>query len=378
MDPFALELYFAKHEFTAKHLLCCSDTESWSMTELLSLADEECFKLWGGLRLGYTEASGHPGLREEIASLFYRPIPASHVRTFAGAEEAIYAFFRATIAQGDEVIVFTPAYQSLLSIPKACGANVIALDLEQLGGAWRFPLAKLKEVLSTKTRLVVLNTPHNPTGAMLTPAEQMEVIDLCRKHGVLLLADEVYREQELNGCPPLPPAATLYENAFSLGVMSKALGLAGLRIGWLCSQNTELLDAVSAYKHYLSICNSAPSEILALIALRNKDALLSRNKKITQDNLVVIQDFLARHEGKFEWSAPKGGCVGFMRFAGDGGTTLEALSDRLVNEFGVLLLPGTNFPGAQGDFSSYFRFGFGRKNFPEALAALEVALSTVL
>lgn len=350
------------------------------MAELLSLADKECLELWQGLRLGYTEASGHPSLREEIAKTFYSPIHFSCVRTFAGAEEAIYAFFRATISQGDEVVVFTPAYQSLLSIPKACGANVIALDLEQQGGVWRFPLAKLKEVMSNKTRLLVLNTPHNPTGAMLTPAEQEEVISICRNFGVLLLADEVYREQELDGCPTLPPAATLYENAYSLGVMSKSLGLAGLRIGWLCSQNTELLDAVSAYKHYLSICNSAPSEILALIALRNKHVLLSRNRQITQDNLVIIQGFLARHEGKFEWSAPKGGCVGFMKFCSTSkdSVTLEDLADRLVNEFGVLLLPGRNFPGAQGDFSSYFRFGFGRKNFPQALAALEVALSTVL
>ena len=270
-----------------------------------------------------------------------------------------------------------PAYQFPFEHPKACGADVIALGPGAAGRAWSFPLAKLKEVLSTKTRLVGPQYAPHPTGAMLTPAEQEEVIELCQnmEH---YCSPMKFTESRVEQCPPLPPAATLYENAFSLGVMSKALGLAGLRIGWLCSQNTELLDAVSAYKHYLSICNSAPSEILALIALRNKDALLSRNKKITQDNLVVIQDFLARHEGKFEWSAPKGGCVGFMRFAGDGLTTLEALSDRLVNEFGVLLLPGTNFPGAQGDFSSYFRFGFGRKNFPEALAALEVALSTVL
>lgn len=379
MDPFELEIYFAKHEFTAKYLLCCSDTESLGMHELLSMADDECKSLWSSLTLGYTETQGHPLLREEIAKQFYssgKTISATNVRCFAGAEEAIYATFRAILNPGDEVIAITPAYQSLLSIPKACGAILTNVDLEPASN-WSLSLPQIERAIASasgKVKLMILNFPHNPTGAMINIEQLTYLVEICRRSDVTLFCDEVYRDMETDVNDKLPPISTLYEKGISLGVLSKSVGLAGLRIGWIASQNVQMLNDICNFKHYLSICNSAPSEILGLIALRNYQAILSRNRRIVADNLVLIQDFLERRGDRFDWIVPRGGCIGFMKYKGN--DSLEVLSSKLQS-YGVLILPGNYFPGATGDYSQYFRFGFGRASFAAALLKLEEALDVI-
>jgi len=280
----------------------------------------------------------------------------------------------AQIKQGDEVVVFTPAYQSLLSVAKAAGATVIALDLEPLEEkGWKFPINKLSEVVSTKTRIVVVNAPHNPTGAMFTSEHQQEIIAICRKVGAILFSDEVYRDMEIDPSEKLDPAALIYEKAISLGVLSKAAGLAGLRVGKIACQDINILETISGYKHYLSICNSAPSEILSIIALRNYDRLISKNKAIVYQNLEIISGFFRRFPDLFDWNPPKGGCTAFVKWKGV--KPLDIVARILVEKAGVLILPGRNYPGCNGNFSQYFRLGFGRRDFPECLKSLEDALN---
>jgi aspartate/methionine/tyrosine aminotransferase len=408
LPDFTLELFFAKHEFSARFLLCCSDAESSTMSEILALADDEAAGLWQNLTLGYTEAPGLPLLREEIAKQFYRdcstPLCASHIHCFAGAEEGIYACMRALLNSGDHVVVVTPAYQSLVAIAAAAvhigesGAIGVSLvDLEVQQGRWVLNIARLRASIHAGTKMVIVNFPHNPTGALLTAAEQLAVVELCREHGLFLFSDEVYRGLERDPSARLPPACTLYDKAFSLGVMSKSLGLAGLRIGWLASQDTDALQRIAGFKHYLSICNSAPSEILSLvrhvscytlhchascriawqIALRAQATLLARNNAVVAVNLRLVETFLAKWGEVFEWIAPAGGCVGFMQFKGFRGShiTLEQLAEALVTKHGCLILPGVHFPAQDAAaYRSYFRFGVGRRNFGECLAHLEMAL----
>jgi aspartate/methionine/tyrosine aminotransferase len=232
--------------------------------------------------------------------------------------------------------------------------------------------------------MLIMNFPHNPTGALLTAQEQLEVVELCKELDLWVFFDEVYRGLEMDPSQRLPPMCTLYNKAFSLGVMSKSLGMAGLRVGWLASQDKQALTKIAGYKHYLSICNSAPAEVLSLIALKQKDQLLDRNNGIIKENMVLVKAFLApdsKYSKYFEWAAPAAGCIGYMRFKGIPGSdmTLSELADTLVTQHGCLLLPGEYFPSStEGVYNDHFRFGFGRKNFGECLQKLEMALDKEL
>jgi aspartate/methionine/tyrosine aminotransferase len=164
-------------------------------------------------------------------------------------------------------------------------------------------------------------------------------------------------------------AATVYEKALSINVMSKAFRMAGLRIGWVACQDKAMLKKIEYVKHYTSICNSAPSEILTIIALHNKDQILARNNQIVEENLELLDKFFKEYAYLFEWVRPEGGCIGFVRYKGS--ELIDSFCDRLVKNKNVLLLPASvyNYNG------NYFRIGFGRKSMPESLDQLKGFLS---
>lgn len=366
--PFALERYFAEYEFDAPHLLSSSDCETMSTRELLSLepGSEEKYL---GLRLGYTETRGDPGLRSDLARLYSELSPDS-VIVHTGAEEAILDFFLAVLSPGDHVVVNFPCYQSLSEIPRALGCAVDPWPLREEGGRWVFDLDALARLLIPKTKLLVLNAPHNPTGALPSREEFDAVVALCSKSGVLLFSDEVYRFLERDPARRLPAACEVYENAVSLNVLSKSAGLAGLRIGWLATRRGDILDAVARAKDYGTICSPGPSEFLAGVAARNFDHLVDRSRRIVASNLDLLAAFFERYGGFASWTPPEGGSIGYpkltesvIRTYGDA----ERLSRRLAIEAGVMILPGSCY----ADDPGRFRIGFGRASLPDSLAALE-------
>jgi aspartate/methionine/tyrosine aminotransferase len=361
--PFALERYFAEYEFSVELLLCSSDVESFALRELLALADDEARALWEGLTLGYTETAGHPLLRAEIAAL-YPGLEADDVLVFAGAQEAIFAFAQAALGDEDHAVVVTPAYQSLHEVARAAGAQVSTVELEHESG-WALDLDEVRGALRPDTRAIVVNFPHNPTGAHIDRATLDGLVELAEDAGAHLFSDEVYRWLEHPPAALLPGAAELSAHALSLGVLSKTFALPGLRIGWLACRDRELLARIAAIKDYTTICSSAPSEILALIALRRRDDVVARSRAIVDANLPLLDDFFARWDGVFEWVRPRGAAIGFPRLLAP--TSIDDFARELVAEEGVLLLPGSIYehPG------SHFRLGFGRRNMPEALARLE-------
>jgi aspartate/methionine/tyrosine aminotransferase len=177
----------------------------------------------------------------------------------------------------------------------------------------------------------------------------------------------VYRGLELDPSDRLPAAADINEQAVSLGVMSKTFGLAGLRIGWVATRNTRIYNAMSAFKDYTTICNSAPSEFLATIALQNAGKIAERNIRIIHDNLDHLDRFFAGHADLFHWYRPRAGSVAFPTLLKG---NVDAFCMDLVEKAGVLLLPGTLY----NDSSNAFRVGFGRKNIPEILQKLDTYL----
>ncbi|MEO5940820.1 MAG: aminotransferase class I/II-fold pyridoxal phosphate-dependent enzyme [Candidatus Limnocylindrales bacterium] len=360
---FALERFFARWEFAVRHLLCASDVEGWRMADLLALADHETTSLWADLRLGYTEAPGHPLLRAEIATL-YDAIAPDDVLVFAGAEEAIFCLSNVLLGPGDHAVVTWPGYQSLYEVGRAAGAEVTLHELREADG-WSLDPERLIASLQPNTKLVVVNAPHNPTGMLPSHAEWAALTSELERRAIHLLADEVYRFLEFEPADRLVAGADAFERGVSLGVMSKSFALAGLRIGWLATRDRDLLDRCAGFKDYTTICSSAPAEILALIALRARDTVLARTRSIVEANLAHLDRVFAARADRLAWVRPLGGSIGFPRLLDD--EPIDAFAARLVEIQGVLLLPGSAF-GFEGN---HFRIGFGRTDLPEAVAGLE-------
>ena len=360
---FELERFFARYEFAVRHLLCASDLEGLPMAELLAMADPEAEALWRDLRLGYTESLGHPLLRREIAAL-YDTVDPDEVVVFSGAEEAIFAIANVHLQPGDHAIVVWPAYQSLHEVARASGADVTLHELRAADG-WAIDVDAMRRQVTPRTRLIVVNAPHNPTGSLPDAATYRAVAELAADAGAILLSDEVYRFLELDPADRLPAGADVGAHGVSIGVMSKSFALAGLRIGWLASRDRALLDAAARFKDYTTICASAPAEILALIALRARERVLARSQAIVEANLALLDGFFARQADRFAWVRPRGGSIAFPELLGP--TPIDRFAAELLEAEGVLLAPGSIF----GHPGNHFRLGFGRTDLPAGLERLE-------
>jgi aspartate/methionine/tyrosine aminotransferase len=361
LPPFKLERYFAKYEFNTKYLLCSSDCESMSISDLLAMeegAAEKFQQVW----LGYTESQGSPALRGEICKI-YESIQPQDILVHTGAEEAIFLFMFAAFAAGDHVIVHSPGYQSLAEVARAAGCDISLWGARE-DQRWALDLDELRRLKRTNTKAIILNTPHNPTGYLMPRADYETVHQFARENNLLLFSDEVYRESEYDSANRLPAACDYGEYAISLGVTSKTYGLAGLRIGWAATQNKKVYEKMASLKDYTTICNSAPSEFLAEVGIRNRHKLAERNIGIIKANLSVMDDFFAQHRELFSWVRPQAGSMAFPRLLKG---EVEEFCDRLVKQAGVLLLPGSIYD----DFGNHFRLGLGRKNLPQAVERLK-------
>jgi len=365
LPPFKLERYFAKYEFGTEFLLCSSDCESISIAGLLALeegAADELQNLW----LGYTESLGSPNLRKVIADIYSTTQP-DDVLVFSGANEAIYLLTLAALQTGDHIIVHAPHYQSLSEVAKGIGCDVSLWQASEENG-WALDLSELKSLVRPSTKAIIVNLPHNPTGYLMSRADFDALNKFTQENNLLLFSDEVYRESEFDPADRLPAAVDYGEHAISLGVTSKTYGLAGLRIGWLATKNRDLYNKMASLKDYTTICNSAPSEFLAEVAMRHRAKLAERNLQIIKNNLVIVDDLLLRHASLFTWTRPKAGSMGFPKLLKG---NVEEFCDDLVKKAGVLLLPGSVYDDAQ----NHFRLGLGRKSLPQAVERLEEYLS---
>ena len=368
LNTFKLEDFYAQYEFKTTYMLSSSDAESWSLDEILQMANEEEKSLWNNQRFGYTETKGLPALRKAITTSYPNLTP-ENILCFAGAEDAIFCALLTICSSQDHAIVVTPCYQSLTEIPQFTGCSLTTIDLQEKNN-WRIDIQAIKAAIRKNTKIVVINFPHNPTGQIITPDELHELIQLLDQHGIYLLSDEVYRLLGQKETTWAQPAASLYNKALSIGVMSKAFGLPGLRIGWIACQDQELLQKIEHTKHYTSLCNSGPAEIISLIALRNQATILQRNNEIIAHNMILLDVFFTKHADLFSWVRPQGGCTGFVQYHGT--KPLHDFCYEVIEKAGILLLPGSVYSVS----SPHFRIGFGRKNMPEVLAHLEKFLSS--
>ncbi|HEY1312703.1 MAG TPA: aminotransferase class I/II-fold pyridoxal phosphate-dependent enzyme [Steroidobacteraceae bacterium] len=366
MRDFALEVFFSRWEFAAKYNMAASDSESMTLAQLLALADPADRAEFDGVSLGYTQTFGAPALRAEIAST-YESITAGQLLCCAGAEEAIYIAMQVLLRREDHAIVITPNYQAAETVPLGiCEVTGVALDIDR---RWDLDIDRLRAALKPNTKLLSINFPNNPTGKIISRATFEAIVEICSARGIWLFSDEVYRFMERDPAQRLPQVADVYERGVSLNVMSKAYGLAGLRIGWLACKDPAMLVRFERCKHFLSICNAAPSEVLARIALKAKDQLLQRNRRIVRENLAVLNGFFSDYAHLFDWREPDGGCIGFIRYLGAEG--VEEFTRRLLEESGVLFLPSSVYRSELGPVpENCLRVGFGRAHVPAGVAAL--------
>lgn len=376
LPPFALERFFAKYEHSTRWLLCCSDSEPLTMAELLALADDECLQMWNSLRLSYTETQGLPALRRAVAERLYSSVAPDQLAV-AAPQELVFLCMQALLAPGDHVVCTFPGYQSLYECAQSIGCEVSRWCLASAGdggAAPRFDVADAERLIwPGRTKLVVVNSPHNPSGAHFTREEWAALCALCERHGAYLFSDEMYRTLELDpAAHRLPAAADCCDRGISLCGLSKAVGGPGLRIGWLACKDAALLARILELKDFTTICSSAPSEVLALMAVRRWDDILRRQLATVRANLVALDAFFARWRRVFAWSPPRAGTVAFPCLLT--GEDVGAWCEALVAEAGVLLMPAGVYDDARSAAEGRFRLGFGRRDLPECLAQLEAWL----
>jgi aspartate/methionine/tyrosine aminotransferase len=362
--PFAIERYYERWEFRAELMLSSSDCESLSVSDLLALEPDAGERL-EQLSLGYTEVPGSPELRAAIAGRYERLEPGD-VLGLAAAEEGIFTAYHALLGPGDHVVVEAPCYGSAIEVARSTGAEVGLWQRRQEDG-WAHDLDALEGLLRANTKLIYLNSPHNPTGTQMPRTAFDRLVEIAGERSIVLFSDEVYRGLEHDPADRLPAACDVYRQAISLGTVSKAYGLPGLRIGWLASRDPALLERIRELKLYTTICSSAPSELLVALAVRHGETLVERCRQLILANLPLLDAFLGRRHGLFEWVRPTAGPIGFARVGGD--FDVQRWCEEIAAQADVLLLPGAVYQQPR-----HIRFGFGRANLPQALERLDAHL----
>ena len=361
--PFKIENFFRQHEFSAPYGISQSDTEPLTLDELLAYAGPERREQFEKLWLGYTETQGHPELRASIAAL-HPGIGADDVIEVV-PEEGVFLPMNSLLNAGDHVVVMHPSFQSLWEIARAAGCELSFWRQRRTDDGWHFDVDELERLIRPDSKMLIINFPHNPTGYLPGRADFERIVELARKHNLILFSDEIYRFTEQDESRRLPSACELYERAIVLGGLSKCFGLPGLRVGWLITRDASLSHELQEMKSYTTICGSAPSEILALIALENWRALTARSIEIVKNNIGYCREFFGRYPDLFWIAYPDCGTITLAELKAD--MPVSEFADAIVAEAGVMVLPA-NIMLFEGN---YFRLGLGRTTLPHALEPFE-------
>jgi len=367
--PFATEHFFAQYEFITPYQLCNSDCETVTVEELLKMADVS-MEQFGRLSLGYTESLGHPKLREKIAET-YSEANTDDVIMLGTPVEGIYLVARAALNLGDEVIVLSPAYDALINMfEHVVGVSSVKKWKFDPGDTqWQLDFDQLNKLITPRTKMLVVNFPHNPTGFLPTQDQLNELVKIVDENDLILFSDEMYFGLIHSGTQAIKSAADITKRAVVLSGLSKTYGLPGLRTGWLIIQDKELRQNIINWKFYTSICPSAPSEFLAMTAWKVRNQLRERSIAQIELNLRLADAFFQRQPDLFSWRKPMAGSIALV---GMNVPSVMAYATQLAEEAGVLILPAITL----GSDDQHMRMGFGRSAFREALEKFEAYLNS--
>lgn len=352
IKSFKVERWLNTYENDADYEMAETDTKSFTLKELMELGnfknlEEQLFSI----KLGYNPTTGSEKLKETVASLYQHNARTENVLITTGAIEADYHIINSLVNKGDTVIVQFPTYQALYSTAEARGAKVKYWQMKPENG-YELDIDKLKELIDEKTKLVVLNIPNNPTGAVISEVQLKTIMKWAEEQDFYVLCDEVYHELELiKGVVP-PYGRSLSKKAVSVGSMSKAYGLSGLRLGWIVGPK-EIVQKCWEGKDYTTISNTPLSDFLATFALINREKIMQRNLAIARKNFKTLLMWFKKHEYFFDYIMPKVGVLCFPKLKNIP-LSSEELCKRVFNEKKLLLVPGECF-----DMPGHLRIGFG-------------------
>lgn len=363
IEPFGVEMWMNAHENDCRLNLAETCVESLTVAQLLELAGKSNAILDEVLpmKLTYGAIEGSHRLRAAIAALYETRKP-EEVIVAHGAIGANALVYSALVEPGDRVVSIVPTYQQHVSIPESLGAQVRRLELREEDG-FAIDLEELRRLAGGRTKLIAFSNPNNPTGALMGRATLEEIVAIARECDAWVLSDEVYRGLDQEGEGTTVSVADLYEKGISIGSMSKAFSLAGLRLGWIVGR-ADLLHAISVHRDYNTISVGMIDDLFAAIALESRGAVLARSRAITRENLAILDEWVAE-EPAVSWVKPQSGTTALLACDLDMGS--EAFCTRLLEETGVLLVPGSAF-GMEGSV----RIGYANNAqvLREGLAAL--------
>ena len=297
--------------------------------------------------LGYEAIAGRPDLRRLLCEQYYPNLNASQLVTTSGAQEGIFLVIQALLEPGDQVVSFTPCFEPLVTVAAEAGAEVVPLPLmESDATGWSIDWQLLTETINSHTKMLVINFPHNPTGCHISQTELDKLVACCQEHGCWLFSDEVFRGLEHQPKQRIAPAATLYDRAISMGVMSKALGLPGIRLGWLATQNQALIQRLSTIKSHLSICQSSLDAELSQAIIPHSEAIWQYHVNRINSNKESWQEIIQDHD-TFTWHRPTASATGFIQLNVGNGMDFAT---QLAKSHQVLVLPNEAFLTARQGF----------------------------
>ena len=362
IEPFALERWLTRHELHVRYDIAESGILPLTVNDLLGFEPPErraaTLERLLSLPLGYNEAVGTHTLRALLAATYAQCDPANILVT-TGAIEANFLLFNTLLDAGDHVIAPYPAYQQLYSVPRAIGCDVALWRIRPENG-FRYDVDELEQLLTPRTRLIVLNTPHNPTGAMIPPADLRRIYALAESVGAYVLCDEAYRWLAVPGGEEFaPPVFDLGQRGISVGTISKPFGLPGLRIGWMAAPQ-EIVARCWAMRDYVSLSPGKLNDALALLALEHREQIVARNRAIIAANLASAQEWIDANADLLAWQPPRGGLLALLHYNLD--LPSLVLADKLATEYSVMLAPGSAF-----GYEHYLRIGIGQR--PEVFQA---------
>lgn len=358
ITPFAVEQWMNEFELKCRYNLAETCVASLTVKELLDLTDaRDAFQReLDSLKLTYGAIEGSDRLRSAISRLFVNRA-AGEVLVTHGAIGANALVYQALVDRGDHVVSFVPTYQQHTSIPESLGAEVRRLALRPENG-YLPDIAELRRLVTPKTKLITLTNPNNPTGSLMERELLAEVISIADTVGAYVLSDEVYRGTTQVGDTLTPSVTDLYPRGISIGSMSKAFSLAGLRLGWICGPG-EVLKAAEIHRDYNTISVGMVDDLLASIALEHQDKILARSRAIVRNNLALLDRWM-QSEPLLSYVRPAAGTVTLLRYAAP--VTSREFCVRLLGETGVLFTPGSAF-----DLEGHVRIGYA--NSPQVLEA---------
>ena len=371
IKPFAVEEWMNAYETGARYNIAETCVDSVSLDELLALAGENREQFLASLcarRLTYGDIEGSESLRAGISRLYHTLTPRQIIPTH-GAAGANYHVFCSLISAGDRVVSIMPTYQQLYSIPEAIGADVAIMHLKQEND-YLPDLDELKTLVMPETKMICINNPNNPTGALMSEAQLQQIVDIARSVDAYILCDEVYRHltQTDDWCPSI---ADLYEKGISVSSMSKVFSLAGLRMGWIATHDEAALKAFLSHRDYNLISCGMFDDAVASLALAHSDAMLRRNHAIVRENLAILDAWVASHK-HFYYTKPKAGTTALVYYDFD--IPSYDFCKQMYHQTGAFVTPGDCF---EQPHSMRIGYACDKQTLKDGLAALAAYADTL-